>query len=39
MCVQIVGKVPDIPHVQKQAQYVALSRVFAKWYIEYSNEL
>lgn len=35
MCGQIVGKVPAILHLQKQALYVALSRVF----VEYSNEL
>jgi hypothetical protein len=35
MCGQIVGKVPAIPHVQKQTLYVSLTRVF----VEYSSEL
>lgn len=39
MCGQIVGKVPAIPHMQKQALYVALTHVFTKWYVKYSNEL
>jgi len=30
MCGQIVGKVPAIPHMQKQALYIALALVFAK---------
>lgn len=37
MCGQIVGQVPAIPHMQKQALYVALSQVVAKWNFEYRN--
>jgi hypothetical protein len=39
MCGQFVGIVPAFPHVQKQALYIALSHVIAKWSIEYSSEL